>query len=49
MKTAVRKHLGDFMAIIALCVLALGVTEAYILSHERFHFPFQADTVPGQG
>jgi phospholipid/cholesterol/gamma-HCH transport system substrate-binding protein len=44
-KTAIRKHLGDFMAIIALCVLALGVT-GYILSHERFHFPFQASPFP---
>jgi phospholipid/cholesterol/gamma-HCH transport system substrate-binding protein len=38
-KTAIRKHLGDFMAICALFVLALGVT-GYILSHERFRFPF---------
>ena len=39
MKTAIRKHLGDFMAICALFVLALGVS-GYILSHERFRFPF---------
>jgi len=37
-KTAIRKHLGDFMAICALVVLALGVS-GYILSHERFRFP----------
>ena len=33
MKTAVRKHLGDFMALIALFVIAIGVT-GYILSHQ---------------
>jgi phospholipid/cholesterol/gamma-HCH transport system substrate-binding protein len=37
-KTAIRKHLGDFLAICGLFVLALGVT-GYILSHERFRFP----------
>jgi phospholipid/cholesterol/gamma-HCH transport system substrate-binding protein len=37
-KTAIRKHLGDFLAICALFVLGLGVS-GYILSHERFRFP----------
>jgi phospholipid/cholesterol/gamma-HCH transport system substrate-binding protein len=38
-KTAIRKHLGDFLAICALCVIAIGVA-GYILSHERLRFPF---------
>jgi phospholipid/cholesterol/gamma-HCH transport system substrate-binding protein len=39
MRVAIRKHLGDFLAVIALFVLALG-TAAYILSNERLRFPF---------
>src|ERR671937_1072552 len=39
MRAAVRKHLGDFFAMLALCVIALGVG-GYILSHERLRFPF---------
>jgi phospholipid/cholesterol/gamma-HCH transport system substrate-binding protein len=38
-KHAIRKHLGDFLAICALFVIALGVA-GYILSHERMRFPF---------
>jgi phospholipid/cholesterol/gamma-HCH transport system substrate-binding protein len=45
-KTAIRKHLGDFLAICALFVLGLGVT-GYILSHERFRFPLiQSEPFP---
>ena len=39
MTTAIRKHVRDFLAVIALFVLALG-TAAYILSNERLRFPF---------
>jgi phospholipid/cholesterol/gamma-HCH transport system substrate-binding protein len=39
MRTAIRKHMGDFLAILGLCVLSLGVA-GYILSHERLRFPF---------
>jgi phospholipid/cholesterol/gamma-HCH transport system substrate-binding protein len=39
MKTAIRKHLGDFLAILGLFALSLGVA-GYILSHERLRFPF---------
>ena len=38
MRSAIRKHLGDFLAVIALFVLAVG-TAAYILSNERLRFP----------
>jgi phospholipid/cholesterol/gamma-HCH transport system substrate-binding protein len=38
MRTAIRKHLGDFLAIIGLFVLSLAVA-AYILSNERLRFP----------
>ena len=38
MTTAIRKHLGDFLAVIALFVLAVGIA-AYILSNERLRFP----------
>jgi phospholipid/cholesterol/gamma-HCH transport system substrate-binding protein len=38
MKTAIRKHLSDFLAIIALFVLSLGVA-GYILSNQRLRFP----------
>jgi phospholipid/cholesterol/gamma-HCH transport system substrate-binding protein len=37
-KTAIRKHLGDFLAIIALVVMAAGIG-GYILSQERLRFP----------
>jgi phospholipid/cholesterol/gamma-HCH transport system substrate-binding protein len=35
---AIRKHLADFIAIIVLFVMALGIA-AYILSQERLRFP----------
>ena len=38
MRLAIRKHLGDFIAIIALFSLAIGVG-GYILSQERLRFP----------
>jgi phospholipid/cholesterol/gamma-HCH transport system substrate-binding protein len=38
-KHAIRKHLGDFLAILGLVVLSAGVA-GYILSHERLRFPF---------
>ena len=38
MRAAVRKHLADFLAIVALFVLAAGVA-AYILSQQRLRFP----------
>jgi phospholipid/cholesterol/gamma-HCH transport system substrate-binding protein len=38
MKTAIRKHLGDFLAIIALFVMATGVG-VYLLSQQRMRFP----------
>jgi phospholipid/cholesterol/gamma-HCH transport system substrate-binding protein len=37
-RTAIRKHLGDFLAILALVALATG-TAGYILTQERFRFP----------
>jgi phospholipid/cholesterol/gamma-HCH transport system substrate-binding protein len=37
-RTAIRKHLGDFLAVIALFILAVG-TAGYILSNERLRFP----------
>ena len=39
MKRAIEKHLGDFVAIIALVVLS-AVVGGYILSHQRLRFPF---------
>ena len=36
--TAIRKHLGDFLAVLALFVLAIGIG-GYILSQERLRFP----------
>ena len=39
MKRAIKTHSGDFMAIIALLVLAVAVA-GYVLSHERLRFPF---------
>jgi phospholipid/cholesterol/gamma-HCH transport system substrate-binding protein len=38
MRHAIRKHMGDFLAILGLVVLAFGVA-GYILSHERLRFP----------
>jgi phospholipid/cholesterol/gamma-HCH transport system substrate-binding protein len=38
-KTAIRKHLGDFLAIIALFVMASGIG-VYILTQQRLRFPF---------
>jgi phospholipid/cholesterol/gamma-HCH transport system substrate-binding protein len=38
-KKAISKHLGDFLAIIALFVLAIAIS-AYILHQERLAFPF---------
>jgi phospholipid/cholesterol/gamma-HCH transport system substrate-binding protein len=43
MKTAIRKHLRDFIAIIALAVLALGVG-GYILTNQRMRFPWEPET-----
>ncbi|MGH2801189.1 MAG: MlaD family protein, partial [Thermoleophilaceae bacterium] len=42
MRTAIRKHLADFLAVIALFVLGSGVA-AYILSNQRLRFPFIED------
>ena len=39
MTRAIRNHLGDFVAIILLLAVGLGTT-AYILSNQRFQFPF---------
>jgi phospholipid/cholesterol/gamma-HCH transport system substrate-binding protein len=39
MTTAIRKHLVDFLAVVALFALAIGIA-AYILSQERLRFPF---------
>jgi phospholipid/cholesterol/gamma-HCH transport system substrate-binding protein len=36
---AIRKHLGDFIAVIALFIMAVGIG-GYILSQERLRFPF---------
>ncbi|MDQ4048968.1 MAG: MCE family protein, partial [Actinomycetota bacterium] len=38
MRRAIRKHLGDFIAIVALFVLAMGIG-GYILSEQRMRFP----------
>jgi phospholipid/cholesterol/gamma-HCH transport system substrate-binding protein len=39
MKRAIKSHLGDFAAILALLVLAVAVA-GYVLTHERLRFPF---------
>ena len=39
MRRAIRKHLPDFIAILALFVLALGIG-GYILHNQRLRFPF---------
>jgi phospholipid/cholesterol/gamma-HCH transport system substrate-binding protein len=38
MRTAISKHLRDFLALFFMALVAVGVT-AYILSQERFHLP----------
>ena len=35
---AIRKHLGDFLAVVAVCILGIG-TAGYILSNQRLRFP----------
>lgn len=45
MKTAIRKHLRDFIAILALVVVA-AITGGYILAHQRIYLP---SWVPGFG
>jgi phospholipid/cholesterol/gamma-HCH transport system substrate-binding protein len=42
-KRAIKNHAGDFVAIIALLILSLGVA-GYILNHERLRFPFIQST-----
>jgi phospholipid/cholesterol/gamma-HCH transport system substrate-binding protein len=39
MKTAIRRYLRDFVAILGLAVIALGIA-GYILENERLRFPF---------
>ena len=39
MTRAIKTHMGDFVAIIVLLVLSV-VVAGYVLSHERFRFPF---------
>ena len=39
MTRAIRAHLGDFIAILLLVVVGLATT-GYILSNERFRFPY---------
>src|SRR5438270_11368257 len=38
MRRAIKNHLGDFLAILALLILAV-VISGYVLSHERLRFP----------
>jgi phospholipid/cholesterol/gamma-HCH transport system substrate-binding protein len=38
MRTAIRKHLRDFVAVVAMVAIAVGVG-GYILSHQRLRFP----------
>ncbi|MFL5826179.1 MAG: MlaD family protein [Thermoleophilaceae bacterium] len=38
MRRAIRKHIRDFVAIVAIFLLALGVS-GYVLSHQRFYLP----------
>jgi phospholipid/cholesterol/gamma-HCH transport system substrate-binding protein len=42
MRHAIRKNLGDFLAIVGLFVLASGIA-AYVLSHQRLRFPLIED------
>ncbi|MGH2877754.1 MAG: MlaD family protein, partial [Solirubrobacteraceae bacterium] len=39
MRRAIRTHSRDFVAMLALLVLAV-VVAGYVLIHERFRFPF---------
>jgi phospholipid/cholesterol/gamma-HCH transport system substrate-binding protein len=41
-RTAIRKHLGDFLAIAGLALVA-AVVSVYILDHQRMRFPFFED------
>ena len=38
MRTAIQKHMRDFIAIVVLVFIALGAT-GYILAHQRFYLP----------
>ena len=38
MRTAIRKHLGDFIALSLLFAVALGAA-GYMLAHQRLRFP----------
>ena len=42
MTTAISKHLRDFIALIALIAIAVGIL-GYILAHQRVRFPFVQD------
>lgn len=42
MRQAIRSHLRDFLAVLGLVVLALGIA-TYILSQQRLRFPFVGD------
>ena len=42
MRTAIRKNLADFLAILGVVVLGIGVG-AYILSNQRLRFPLVED------
>ena len=44
MTRAIKTHMGDFAAIILLLLLSV-VVAGYVLSHERFRFPF-IDSAP---
>ena len=39
MTRAIKTHMGDFVALVVLLVLSVAVA-GYVLSHERFRFPF---------
>jgi phospholipid/cholesterol/gamma-HCH transport system substrate-binding protein len=43
MKLAIKKHIGDVLAIVALLALSIAVA-GYILDHERLRFPFIQST-----
>ena len=44
MKTAIRKHRGDFLAIIALFVISAGIA-SYLLTNQRLRFPLVQEKV----
>jgi phospholipid/cholesterol/gamma-HCH transport system substrate-binding protein len=44
-RRAIRKHLRDFAAIVALAAIATGVG-AYVLSNQRLRFPWEGATFP---